>query len=202
MIMLLFNPNYSDNSKRNKGSTLTDYWSLALGFYLAILLTLILQVFNMSGSLHDLMDNFMGSFFVVFALPKLLDVSRFSDAFCQYDIIGGKSKFYSIVYPFIEIILGVMFLSHLLNGHMALSIVINLVVIVITLSTMIGTIRSINRKDNLTYACMGNLVKLPLSKVALFESGIMLVMSIAMLLVIGGSQMASVSSLMSGVWLL
>lgn len=53
----------------------------------------------------------MGFFFLGFALFKLLDVTGFANAFSTYDVIAIRSPLYSLLYPWIELGLGILFVT-------------------------------------------------------------------------------------------
>ena len=59
----------------------------------------------------SLMNNFMGGFFIVFSLFKFLNWSGFADAYSTYDIIASRSRQYGLLYPFIELLLGIAYFT-------------------------------------------------------------------------------------------
>ena len=64
-------------------------------------------------SISLFMTNFMGLFYLIFGFFKFLDYKGFPASFGQYDPIAKRLKFYGWLYPFIETILGIMFLIKL-----------------------------------------------------------------------------------------
>jgi hypothetical protein len=56
----------------------------------------------------------MGVFFIVFGALKVIKLKAFAEAFAGYDLLAMKSKVYALVYPFIEIALGVLLLKNIL----------------------------------------------------------------------------------------
>ena len=60
----------------------------------------------------EFMLTFMGLFYVVFSFFKLLDVKGFASSFAMYDPLANIIPKYGLVYPFIELALGVFFLMH------------------------------------------------------------------------------------------
>jgi hypothetical protein len=180
---------------------LKDYLPFIAGLFLVFIMSSLLHILrpDMTLGFHGLMNNVMGSFFLVFALPKLFNVSGFVESFRRYDFLGRHSKPYAYSYPFIEICLGLSFLSKTVTGSMVGSFIINVLVLAITAPVLLGVAQSLRKRQNLTCACMGSLFKIPLSKVALFESGIMIVMALSMLVFSSHSNMIMATMSSNGV---
>jgi hypothetical protein len=109
------------------------------------------------------MHDFMGFFLVVFALLKLFDLPGFADGFQMYDLLAKRSRPYALAYPFIELALGL--------GYLAFwqSPVVYLATILFLGFGALGVIMALARGLDLKCACMGNILKVPLSTVALTE---------------------------------
>ena len=125
------------------------------------------------------MDEFlqyvMGYFFVVFSLFKLLNVRGFAASFSNYDLIASKIPAYGTVYPFIELALGICFLS----GFGLLYV--NVLTFIIMSVGSIGIGKSLKRKDQLECACLGASFSLPLTPVTLIENLTMAAMALYMI---------------------
>lgn len=122
------------------------------------------------------MRYFMGTFFVVFAAFKLIGYRMFVEMFAGYDIIAKNFKPYGYLYPFIELGLGVLYLANLIPGTRD---VITLAVMVVG---SIGVFQEIyHRRSGIHCACLGNIIKLPLSTVSLVEDIGMAAMAAIML---------------------
>ena len=52
------------------------------------------------------MHAFMGFFLVAFAMLKLFDLPGFADGFQMYDLLAKRSRTYALLYPFLELALG------------------------------------------------------------------------------------------------
>ena len=121
------------------------------------------------------MHNFLGIFLCQFALVKLYDLKGFARGFARYDIIGMHSIGYAYVYPFIELALGLAFLSYILL----------LPAYIVTIAAMvlgiIGVARAMHEKLRVPCACMGSFLRVPLSGVTLTENIIMGAMAIILL---------------------
>jgi hypothetical protein len=123
----------------------------------------------------DWMCSFMGIFLINFSLVKFFDLSGFVEGFKKYDLLASKITAYGFAYPFIELILGLLFLmqKHLFFASTATVIVMGFVTI--------GVIHSIRLKTKLNCACMGNLLTVPLGIVTCIENVSMIAMSAYML---------------------
>ena len=116
------------------------------------------------GSMLRWMHDFMGFFLVIFALLKLFDLPGFADGFQKYDLLARRSRRYALVYPFIELALGL--------GYLAFwrPVTVYALTVVILGFGALGVIYSLARGLNVKCACMGSNLKVPLSTVALTEN--------------------------------
>ncbi len=121
------------------------------------------------------MLDFMGVFFFIFSLFKFFDLNGFAQSFSMYDPLAKAIPSYGKVYPFIELVLGFLFLSRI-----GIPIVL-LVTIVILGITTIGVTRSLMCKKTIQCACLGTVLKLPMTEATFIENTIMIVMAIIML---------------------
>ena len=127
-------------------------------------------------SLHTLMENFMGGFFVVFSLFKMLDLSGFADGYSSYDIVAKRSRFYALSYPFIELALGMAYFA----GFNPFTT--NIITLVLMIIGTIGVAKALIAKRTIQCACLGTALKLPMTKVTLAEDVLMGAMALLMLL--------------------
>ena len=118
------------------------------------------------------MMDFMGLFFIVFSFFKFLDYKNFPNSFSMYDPLAKNIPIYGWIYPFIETMLGIMFLSRI---NIILSLVLTIGILGIT---TIGVIKVLYNKENIQCACLGTAIKLPMTIATLIENGIMIVMAI------------------------
>ena len=121
------------------------------------------------------MLDFMGLFFIVFSFFKMLDLNGFLQSFKMYDPLAKRVSFYGRIYPFIETLLGLMFL---MRYEINIALIITLVLLVIT---TIGVSKVLLQKQSIQCACLGTVLKLPMTEATLIENSIMIVMSILML---------------------
>lgn len=154
----------------------TTYYPLAL--LLAFLLGLVALAEWRAGSFEWMraMNHFMGGCFVAFSFFKLLDVRAFADAYATYDLLAGRSRAYALLYPFLELALGVAYLANLWP------LVTNGVTLVVMSLSSVGVIQSLLNRRKIRCACLGAVFNLPMSTVTLLEDGLMAAMAGAMVL--------------------
>ena len=121
------------------------------------------------------MRHFMAGFFIVFSFFKLLDLNGFVKAFKMYDLLANRFNIWAYFYPFIELLLGVLFLLGVYATHVSLA-----TIIVLSIST-IGVVNSNLKKEKIQCACLGSVFNLPMSKVTIIENLSMIVMALIML---------------------
>lgn len=119
---------------------------------------------------------FMGGFFIIFGSFKLIGYEMFVLAFPSYDIIAKKHKLYAYVYPFIELFLGVLYVLNLMI------IPRDIFTLIIMSVSAVGVAKSVMHRDHIQCACLGNIIRLPLTTVSLIENITMVVMALVMLL--------------------
>lgn len=119
----------------------------------------------------DFMLDFMGLFFFVFSLFKFFDLSGFALSFVMYDPLAKRVPVYGMIYPFLELILGFMLLSQI-------QVPITLLVTIIVLGiTTIGVSITLLQKKQITCACLGTVLKLPMTQATFIENSVMIFMA-------------------------
>jgi copper chaperone CopZ len=126
-------------------------------------------------SLHALMGNFMGAFFVVFSLFKMINLSGFADGYSTYDILAKRSRAYALSYPFLELFLGVAYFTDFMP------VLTNSLTAVLMAVGSVGVAKALLKKSAIQCACLGTSLKLPMTKVTLAEDVLMGVMALVML---------------------
>lgn len=148
--------------------------------FFGILFFLLAAATLMSGltnfNLEELMRWFMGGFFIIFGSFKLIGYEMFVLAFPGYDIIAKKHKAYAYVYPFIELLLGVFYVLNMF------ALPRDVFTILIMSIGAWGVGKSVMHKDHIRCACLGNIIRLPLTTVSLIENLTMAAMALVMLL--------------------
>ena len=122
------------------------------------------------------MLDFMGLFYIIFSFFKLLDLKGFPESFKMYDPLAKAIPGYGLVYPFIEVLLGLMFLMRI---QIPLALIVTLIILGIT---TIGVTKTLLDKKNIQCACLGTALKLPMTKATFIENSVMIIMAIIMLL--------------------
>ena len=125
---------------------------------------------------NNFMLDFMGLFFLIFSFFKMLDLKGFPVSFKMYDPLAKVIPIYGFLYPFVETVLGVMFLTRI---QINVALIVSLVILTVT---TIGVIKTLLSKKTVQCACLGTHLKLPMTEATLIENIIMLSMSIFMIL--------------------
>lgn len=122
------------------------------------------------------MANFMAGFFLVFSAFKLLNLDGFADAYASYDLLAKRWHGWGYVYPFLELGLGLAYLLRIAptTTHIA--------TIVLMGFSSLGVIGALRNKRQIQCACLGTVLKLPMSTITLVEDLAMVAMAAFMLL--------------------
>ncbi|MCA9334324.1 hypothetical protein KC963_04710 [Candidatus Saccharibacteria bacterium] len=148
------------------------------GIYGVIALCATIMAWVLGFDLQIWMEWFMGGFFIIFGSFKLIGYEMFIQMFPMYDPFGSKSRIYTMIYPFIELFLGFLYVANLLP------VVREVAVLVIFGVGAWGVSQYIrrDRAEAIKCACLGDIIKLPLSTVTLIEDVLMVVMAGIMLI--------------------
>jgi len=163
----------NNNSEIKEVSKLKQLHPLLLIITYIFLSCIFLNIDNMN--IQNFMLDFMGIFFVVFSFFKLLNLKGFQNSFKKYDLIGKHFNAYCWIYPFIEISIGIFLLFRL---YIYICLIITLIILI---STSIGVIQSLRKKENIQCACLGSVLDLPMTEATLIENFTMIIMSLIML---------------------
>lgn len=155
--------------------TLRNFMPLILILSVVIGLTGLLQLVR-EHSIHEIMYDFMGLFFLVFGLFKISNINAFAQAYAKYDIIAKRSTLYGIVYPFIELTLGIMYLTRFKL------LAANWITLVAMIIGSIGVGYELAQRKTIVCACLGTVFKIPMTYVTLLEDLIMGAMSLYMII--------------------
>ena len=164
---------YEDVNTDDKESFLAKLFPLILILSYISLSSIII---NFGRSLDDLMMDFMGIFFIVFSFFKFLDYKSFPNSFAMYDPLAKALPLYGWIYPFIETILGLMFLFRF-------QLFTSIIITILSLSiTTYGVVNVLKNKQTIQCACLGTAIKLPMTIATLIENGIMIIMALISIL--------------------
>jgi len=148
------------------------YWPLFVLFLVAAVAAAALSKKDLS----DWMHYFMGVFLCQFAMLKLFHPAAFADGFQKYDLVAKRFRFYAYLYPFIELALGLSYLS-----FTAPTMTYVLTILVMGIGA-IGVVQGLIKGLDVRCACMGTVLDVPLSTVTLTEDIAMIGMAFWMLL--------------------
>lgn len=162
---------YNSIPAHQNGSKSGSYYPIFLIFGYIAGISLLLQLVSPRFDLLQWMRQFMAGFFLLFSFFKLLDIKAFSEAYRTYDIVARVFPAWGFVYPFAELSMGILFLADIYP------LGINIATFLLMGIGSIGVIQSLVKKRSVQCACLGTIIKLPLSRVTLFEDLLMVVMS-------------------------
>jgi len=144
---------------------------IILGYIFIASILLNYKNWNSSNAMVD----FMGLFCIVFSFFKILDIKGFSLSFRMYDPLARKAPIYGYIYPFIEVLLGVMFLTRF---EVNIALVITVIVLGVT---TIGVTQTLLNKRAIKCACLGTTLNLPMTEATFIENALMIIMALILL---------------------
>lgn len=169
----------SHDMESHDQSSQNSYWPLAVIIGMITLVTMILSYQNyLNGNfmLDSAMSVFMAGFFLVFSSFKFMDVKGFAQGYSTYDLLAQKVYNYGFIYPFLELGLGLAYLTGNNNFY------INLFTFILMGFSGLGVLNSMLKKRKFQCACLGTFLKVPLTKVTLIEDFGMALMALLMLI--------------------
>ncbi len=161
----------------SKGDTgFKKFFPLVIIFSSIILFTAVATYLH-GFSLEFAMRMMMGSFFAIFGGFKIFNLTTFVDAYSTYDIVAMRFRIYAFVYPFLELLLAVLYLTN--TGGIYRDIFTFLLMIV----SSIGVIKKLQLKEEIPCACLGMVFKIPMTSVTLIEDILMAVEALVMIVI-------------------
>ena len=162
-----------------RGKSISDYMPLLSLVSVSIIGSLaIISSPLIPFEMVPFMHFFMGLYLMVLALLKFFDLNKFADGFAMYDLLAKRWRGYGQIYPFIELLLALGFLSMLATP----------LFYVFTIAFMLfgaaGVVKALNEGVDIYCPCMGNILKVPLSTVTLAENFGMAFMAAMLLLML------------------
>ena len=153
-----------------RGKSISEYWPL-----LALIGVSALAALALSARGIPAMAAFMGVFLIFFSLLKIFDLKGFQRGFKMYDLLARRFSDYALIYPFIELGLGLAYLAGI-----APAVTQSITIIVFGFGTL-GVISALRRGLDIDCPCMGSILSVPLSTVTLTEDLAMVIMAGLML---------------------
>jgi hypothetical protein len=154
----------------NKG-WLAAYKPILLIFAYITGITIFIEFVNDGFNWMRWMQNFMAAFFLTFSYFKLLNLKGFAESYSTYDVIAKRWTDWGYIYGFIELGLGLAYLT----GFNPL--VTNATTFVIMSISIIGVLQSVLNKRKIKCACLGAVFNLPMSTITIIEDALMIAMS-------------------------
>jgi len=155
--------------------TIKDFLPLTVISIIVVVITIIKQAicgFEMSSAMYD----FMGSYFIIFGTFKIINLKGFAEAYSTYDIIAKRFIFYAYMYPFLELLLGILYFFRIQL------LAANYVTLFLMVISSIGVANELAQKKTIMCACLGVVFKIPMTYVTFAEDIIMALMALIMLL--------------------
>ena len=155
---------------------LKNFMPLIIIFLIIGLSTLTKQLLSSTRNIHTVMQDFMGIFFLVFGTFKIINIKKFAESYAIYDLIAKHSRLYALIYPFIELSLGIFYMLrwHLLFAHW--------MTLLIMLISSVGVVLELSKGSQIMCACLGMVFKVPMTYVTLFEDLLMALMAALMII--------------------
>jgi hypothetical protein len=164
----------TDVKQNEEQRTWRNYIPLMVLVSLSALSALALVAGN-TLTLESWMHRFMGTFLVMFSMFKFFNLPGFADGFQMYDLLAKPFRPYAFVYPFLELALGLAYLGEFFMEEVYIS------TIVLMGFGACGVFNALRNKLKINCACMGTVLNVPLSTVALVEDLGMAIMAGLML---------------------
>ncbi len=127
-------------------------------------------------TLNNLLTYSMGYFFLFFSLFKVIDLSGFAMGFQEYDLLAKRWPIWGYIYPFIEITLAALYLLRIDDPAL------HLATLGLSALICIGVGIKLIKREPFHCACLGTVLKVPLTKVSLAEYATMGAMALMMLM--------------------
>ncbi len=145
--------------------------------FAAIILFTSITTYIHGFSLEFAMRMMMGSFFAIFGGFKIFNLTPFADAYSTYDIVAKRSRTYAFIYPFLEIILAVLYLSNIGGIYR------DIFTFILMSVSSIGVIQKLYQGEEIPCACLGMVFKIPMTWVTLIEDVLMAVEAAIMVII-------------------
>ena len=142
-------------------------YAFGIVFVCAVILSLLTKI--------GFFQYFVGFYLLLFGALEIRDIKDFKKVFERYDPLSYWFPWYSGFYPYISILFGLL----MVLDYFAFLIAIALVVMF--LSQAYGIWKIMKREPQIPHINMGPRYKMPLSKLILLESGIIVLFSLLIL---------------------
>jgi len=152
------------------------YKPIVLIFAYLLGITLLIEAMNSVLIWERWMSHFMAGFFLMFSFFKLLNLKGFTESYAMYDVVAKKWNTWGYSYAFIELALGIAYLTDF-NPLLT-----NIVTFLVMSISIIGVLQSVLTKRKIKCACLGAVFNLPMSTITIIEDALMIAMSLMMII--------------------
>lgn len=165
------------NHQKTVGYSIKDFIPLLIIAAVIILCTVFKSMLFRQWNVSAIMRDFMGFFFLIFGLFKIMNLNAFAQAYAEYDIIAKQFFGYGYLYPFFELSLAIAYLS---NWN---PLITNTFTLILMLISAYGVFIELRKGRAIVCACLGVVFKLPMTWVTLSEDLLMAAMAMIMLVI-------------------
>jgi copper chaperone CopZ len=168
-------------SSTNNRSSQYEKWKVYQPLIGALSLVFLLTAVRVkSFQFIAIVKELMGWFYIVFSMLKMYNIKSFAESFKKYDIIAKNVIGYNLLYPFLEFSLGLgyLVLESKSQSNRFIMRMVDFISLLIMSSTTLGIYESLHRQEEISCACMGSSVKIPLSTISFYESLTMALMAL------------------------
>lgn len=166
---------HSHEEAIGQNASWTKFLPLIIIFLMIVGFTLFRLSIDGQWDLMFAMQNFMAGFFLLFGFFKIINLKGFANAYQMYDVIAKRSRFYALLYPFLELAIG---LAYLFSFFLLYTNIVTLVVMGVG---SIGVGNELRKKNQIVCACLGAVFKIPMTKVTFAEDVLMFLMALWMI---------------------
>lgn len=139
---------------------------IALLVFIALSATLMSTL--ISFRVLDWIRWFVGSSFLVFGGFKLISYESFLEVFPRYDIIAHRFRWYAMIYPFLQVVIGICFILDMFDGFR------NVLALAMVGTGLVGVVTALqHRGPSKQHTLLGQAFKLPMTTGLLFENALM-----------------------------
>jgi copper chaperone CopZ len=148
-----------------------NWWQTYQPILLVFVYLAVVSLLSASFTFELAMRYFMAGFFIVFSFFKMLNINAFAQSYAMYDIVAQKVKIYGKIYPFIELALGLAYLTNFMPLYT------NIFAFIIMGISTIGVANALRHRQKIQCACLGTVFELPMSTVTIIENTTMIAMA-------------------------
>lgn len=109
----------------------------------------------------------------------MLELKGFAESYAMYDLVAMKIPAWGYIYAFIELGLGVAYLTDFQP------LWTNIITLSVMSISIVGVLQTVFNKRKIRCACLGAVFNLPMSTVTIIEDRLMIGMSVGMILAFG-----------------